>query len=150
MSCFNVRVYGILINELNEVLVSDEREYGMEFTKFPGGGLEYGEGLVDGLMREFQEECQLDIEVITHIHTTDVFLKSAFNDSQVIAVHYLVKSQQTPVCRFGEKPFDFESDREPDQVFRWMKVDVLRMQDLTFDTDRMAWGRFLEYAEKRS
>ena len=41
---FNVRVYGLLINDQNQILISDEQEYGMQFSKFPGGGLEYGEG----------------------------------------------------------------------------------------------------------
>ena len=50
---FNVRVYGLLINDKNEILISDEQEYGTRFTKFPGGGLEFGEGLIDGLKREF-------------------------------------------------------------------------------------------------
>ncbi|HCU44150.1 MAG TPA: NUDIX hydrolase, partial [Sphingobacterium sp.] len=46
---FNVRVYGILINDNNEVLISDEKTENVSFTKFPGGGLEYGEGLLDAL-----------------------------------------------------------------------------------------------------
>jgi len=32
---FNVRVYGLLINDRNEILISDEQEYGMRFVKFP-------------------------------------------------------------------------------------------------------------------
>jgi len=47
MPRFNVRVYGLLINDRNEILISDEQEYGMQFSKFPGGGLEYGEGLIN-------------------------------------------------------------------------------------------------------
>ena len=54
MKSFNIRVYGILLNDRNEVLVSDECRNGYSFTKFPGGGLEFGEGLVDGLKREFE------------------------------------------------------------------------------------------------
>src|ERR1700761_2378641 len=89
---FNVRVYGILINDDNQVLISDEEEYGMRFTKFPGGGLEPGEGLIDGLKREFVEECDAEIEVLEHFYTTDFYVKSAFNDSQVISVYYTVKN----------------------------------------------------------
>ena len=84
---FNVRVYGLLINERQEILISDEQEYSYRFIKFPGGGLEYGEGLTDGLKREFLEECALDIEVVSHFYTTDFFVKSAFNDSQIISVY---------------------------------------------------------------
>ncbi len=143
MSKFNVRIYGILINERQEVLISDEREYGMEFSKFPGGGLEYGEGLLEGLEREFMEECGAPIEILRHIHTTDVFFKSAFNDSQVIAVYYLVKNQEALNCQFSEKPFDFENGKEPDQVFRWIPIDKLTEKDLTFEMDRVAWQVFM-------
>ncbi len=83
---FNVRVYGLLINEKQEILISDEQEYGMQFTKFPGGGLEYGEGLIEGLKREFVEECNVEVEVTSHFYTTDFFVKSAFNDSQIISI----------------------------------------------------------------
>src|SRR3984893_16940171 len=89
---FNVRVYGLLINDNNEILISDEQEYGMRFTKFPGGGLEFGEGLIDGLKREFVEECYVEVEVVSNFYTTDFFVKSAFNSSQVINVYYLVKN----------------------------------------------------------
>ncbi|TNE74221.1 MAG: NUDIX hydrolase, partial [Bacteroidetes bacterium] len=60
---FNIRVYGILLNEKNEVLLSDERRFGTAFTKFPGGGLEWGEGIKDALIRELQEELNIDAEI---------------------------------------------------------------------------------------
>jgi len=71
MTVFNVRVYGLLINENNELLISDEKEYGKRFSKFPGGGLEIGEGLIDGLKREFMEECNMPVKVLQHYYTTD-------------------------------------------------------------------------------
>ena len=61
MKSFNLRVYGLLVNEHNEVLISEEFRFGKPFTKFPGGGLELGEGLKEGLIREFQEELEIDI-----------------------------------------------------------------------------------------
>lgn len=140
---FNIRVYGILVNSNDEVLISDERAYGMEFSKFPGGGLEYGEGLSDGLIREFREECDADITVIRHVYTTDGFIKSAFNDSQVVAVHYLVRNNTPLKGRFSNKAFDFETGKATDQVFRWVPVDQLDVSDLTFETDRAAWQAFL-------
>ena len=60
---FNVRVYGLLINENKQVLVSDEYIRGDYITKFPGGGLEFGEGTRDCLKREFMEEMTLDVRV---------------------------------------------------------------------------------------
>ena len=76
---FNVRVYGILINEAKQVLVSDEYIRGAYITKFPGGGLEFGEGTRDCLQREFMEEMNLKVAVGNHLYTTDHFQLSAFN-----------------------------------------------------------------------
>lgn len=133
---FNVRVYGLLINNDNEVLISDEQEYGIRFTKFPGGGLEYGEGLIEGLKREFVEECNTEVEVISHFYTTDFFVKSAFNDSQIISIYYLVKAVSD--LRFTTKTilFDFEGDGDTLQSFRWVKLSELTVADFTFPTDQ--------------
>src|ERR1700744_6854 len=108
MNSFNVRVYGILMNDRGEVLVSDEQEYGMRFTKFPGGGLEYGEGLTEGLKREFIEECNAEIVIVSHFYTTDFFVKSAFNDTQVISIYYLVKNISELTFPIKTKVFDFD------------------------------------------
>jgi len=133
---FNVRVYGLLINRENEILISDEQEYGMRFTKFPGGGLEYGEGLIDGLKREFMEECNADIKVNDHFYTTDFFVKSAFNDSQVINVYYFVKNKNELNLTIKTFAFDFEGEGDVLQSFRWVKLDDLNEEDFLFPTDK--------------
>src|SRR5688500_10892217 len=92
MSFFNLRVYGLLINENNELLVSDEQSGDRTFTKFPGGGVEIGEGLIDALKREFIEECNAEIDVVSHFYTTDFYEQSSFNDSQIISIYYIVKA----------------------------------------------------------
>ena len=79
MNRFNLRVYGILINDQKQVLVSDEYIRGNYYTKFPGGGLEFGEGTRNCLKREFMEELELLVETGNHIYTTDFFQMSAFN-----------------------------------------------------------------------
>lgn len=144
---FNVRVYGILINEKRELLVSDEFEYNIYFTKLPGGGLEYGEGLRDGLRREFREECEAEIAVREHFYTTDFFVKSAFGESQVISVYYQVQLLQPLMLEFKEKAFDFDGqesagpegngkDDAGKQSFRWIPLSALRPEDMTFPIDR--------------
>ena len=55
MKRFNVRVYGIYITPQQQILLSDERIGDFCFTKFPGGGLEFGEGLHEALIREWKE-----------------------------------------------------------------------------------------------
>lgn len=141
---FNVRVYGLLINDHNEVLVSDEQEYGMRFTKFPGGGLEYGEGMTDGLKREFVEECNAEVEVLSHFYTTDFFVKSAFNDSQIISVYYMVKNITPLALNFKTKVFDFNGEGEVLQAFRWINLSGLTENDFTFPIDKYVAGLLIK------
>lgn len=133
---FNVRVYGLLINERNEVLISDEEEYGHRFIKFPGGGLEHGEGLIDGLKREFLEECALPVEIVRHFYTTDFYVKSAFNDSQVISVYYIVRNLEPVRLAIKTDPYDFDTTGDIRQAFRWVSLQALKPDDVTFPTDR--------------
>ena len=134
MSYFNLRVYGLLINDAKEILLSDEREYGMDFTKFPGGGVELGEGLIAALKREFMEECNAEIEVIEHFYTTDFYEKSSFNESQIISVYYLVKAVDPLQLDFKTNVFDF--DEHSTQSFRWVKINELQEKDVSFKTDQ--------------
>jgi 8-oxo-dGTP diphosphatase len=136
MALFNVRVYGLLINNRDEILISDEQEYGMRFTKFPGGGLELGEGLIDGLKREFLEECSAEIEVLSHFYTTDFFVKSAFNNSQIISVYYMVKNLSDLNLTIKIKVFDFDGEGDVLQAFRWLKLGEMSADDFTFPIDK--------------
>ncbi len=133
---FNVRVYGLLINDKGQILLSDEEEHGFRFSKFPGGGLEYGEGLIDALKREFAEECQVEIEIMEHFYTTDFFIKSVFNESQVISIYYIVKPLAELMLNFKEKIFDFDAEGDLLQAFRWKDITSLEMSDVTFPTDQ--------------
>ena len=133
---FNIRVYGLLINERNQILLSDEEEYGFRFSKFPGGGLEYGEGLIDALKREFIEECSAEIDVSEHFYTTDFFIQSVFNDSQVISVYYIVNPVSSLDLNFRESPFDFDQEGDLLQAFRWKNLHELTVADVTFPTDQ--------------
>jgi len=112
MHPFNVRVYGILINDKKQVLVSDEFIRGNYFTKFPGGGLEFGEGTRDCLKREFKEEMDLEVEIGEHIYTTDFFQMSAFNpEQQIISIYYFAKALEEIKAPLRNKPFDFDEQQ---------------------------------------
>lgn len=141
---FNVRVYGLLINDKGQILLSDEEEHGFRFSKFPGGGLEYGEGLIDALKREFAEECQAEIEIMEHFYTTDFFIKSVFNESQVISIYYIVKPLAELTLNFKEKIFDFDAEGDLLQAFRWKDITSLEMSDVTFPTDQKVIGLLKE------
>jgi 8-oxo-dGTP diphosphatase len=133
---FNVRVYGLLINEHQEILLTDEQVKGYRFTKFPGGGVEFGEGLTEALKREFIEECNTEVDIISHYYTTDFFVKSAFNDSQIISVYYLVKPISALNFSVKTQLFDFDGSGNDLQSFRWVKLDKFKPDDVTFPIDQ--------------
>jgi 8-oxo-dGTP diphosphatase len=109
---FSITVYGILINEAKQILVSDEYIRGNYFTKFPGGGMEVGEGTRDCLKREFMEELQLKIEVGEHIYTTDFFQQSAFNAAhQIVSIYYWVTPLQNFTTQVKNTPFAYDEQQ---------------------------------------
>lgn len=133
---FNVRVYGVCIHNEN-VLVADELIKGREIIKFPGGGLEFGEGTIDCIKREFIEETGQEVEVIRHFYTTDFFVESAFNpDSQVISIYYLVKFISEPVFTVKNKKFDFLQRANDEFVFRWIPLAEISEKEFTFVIDK--------------
>jgi len=134
-----LRVYGILIDPLKGVLVSDELERGKYFSKFPGGGLEPGEGTIDCLLREWMEELGQRIEVIKHFYTTDFFQRSVFDPhKQVISIYYLIKALEEMKGRISEKPF--ENSKEGSPSFRWIKLEDFSEDNLTFPIDKLVAG----------
>jgi 8-oxo-dGTP diphosphatase len=141
---FNVRVYGILINEASEILLSDEYDFNFPHTKFPGGGLELGEGTRDCLMREFMEECNLKVEVLEHIYTTDFYQKSAFNDSQIISIYYRVRSLEQYSFPTSSKVFDFKDESNGQQSLRWMHLNDFSPESMTLPIDKVVADIILE------
>jgi 8-oxo-dGTP diphosphatase len=132
---FNIRVYGILINENNEVLISDECRGGMFFTKFPGGGLEWGEGLKDCLKREFQEELSIEIEPEELFYCTDFFMESAFRKTdQLISIYYKIAYNRTNELIFAEYITPFQ---EAQEKFRWISLHEISEKTVTFPIDKV-------------
>jgi len=86
----NVRVYACVVKD-KKVLTLFEEYAGEPLMKFPGGGLEYGEGLTDCLKREFEEELNVHIEIVEHLYTQEDFLVSRFKENeQLLTIYYIV------------------------------------------------------------
>ena len=145
MNRFNLRVYGLLINEQQQVLVSDELIRGSYITKFPGGGLEFGEGTRDCLRREFMEEMNLNVTVGEHIYTTDYFQMSAFNPAyQIISIYYFVTALEEIKVPLRDKPFDFDEDqlklyeiKKEIETFRFINWDGFSAETMTLPIDKI-------------
>lgn len=144
MALFNVRVYGILLDEEKRLLVSDEFIRGNYITKLPGGGLEIGEGTRDGLAREFMEEANIVVNVGDHFYTTDFFQISAFNNKdQIISIYYLVHTEDTSLINAKEKAFDFLPEEVADKKgtaehLRWIPFHEINEDAMTLPIDKVA------------
>ena len=142
---FNIRVYGILQAENKDILVSDEFIRGNQYTKFPGGGLEFGEGTRDCLKREFLEEMQLNVKVTDHIYTTDFFQMSAFNpEHQIISIYYRVEALEEIRVPLRVRLFDFdESQMEvyrktgETETFRFIAWKLFSSESVSLPIDKV-------------
>lgn len=135
MKPFNIRIYGLLV-EANQLLIIRESFAGTIIDKFPGGGLEYGEGTIECLKREFKEELNLEIQVERHFYTQDFFLQSRFDpEEQIFMVYYKVSTpdiQQLKVL-----------DPEIEKLI-WIDLDEIRPEDLTLPTDQLVVKMLME------
>lgn len=87
----NIRVYATAVKE-GKVLVLHEEYAGQQLMKLPGGGLEFGEGILDCLHREFEEELNVKINILSHLYTQEEFVVSRFRENeQLLTVYYLVE-----------------------------------------------------------
>ena len=142
---FNVRVYGVIINERKQILVADEFIRGGYYTKFPGGGLEFGEGTRDCLKREIKEEMNLEAEIAEHIYTTDFFQLSAFNsEHQIISIYYRVNPAEPIKFPLRFVPFDFDEQQlkiyettSETETFRFIDWNDFSEEIMTLPIDKI-------------
>jgi ADP-ribose pyrophosphatase YjhB (NUDIX family) len=136
-SNFIIRVYGLIINEKKQVLLSDEYMMNQKMTKFPGGGLQFGEGPADCIKREALEEFGQEIEILEHFYTTHFFQKAFFYDNhQLISIYYRIRFIEPIKFIISEKPFDFNEMKNGSQSFRWVGISELSEDEVTFPIDK--------------
>ena len=130
INSFNIRVYGLIL-ESGSILLSKELIMGEEVIKFPGGGLEHGEGLIEGLNREFKEEMGQRIYNVKHYYTTDFFQRSSFKlTDQLLSIYYTGKLKHRVVNKIN-KP------KKDQPVFIWEKLETLNEVKFKFPIDQL-------------
>ena len=129
---FNVRVYGLWIDN-GRLLVNEEQIKDRAVIKFPGGGLDWGESTLDCLKREWQEELGLDVEILQHFYTTDFFQASAYDNSQVISIYYLIS---------GKAPETLTNQMHNERTY-WMELKDVSPDTFTLPIDKKV-GRLLQ------
>ena len=129
ISRFNFRVYALIIFK-NNILLSRELIQNKLIYKFPGGGVEIGEGIVDALQREAKEEMGQHLNHITHFYTTDFFQRSSFDSSeQLISVYFKASLSQ----HLNNK---LKIPVKDQPVFEWKTLVDLNEEDLHFPIDK--------------
>lgn len=138
---FNIRVYALIINSNKEILLADEERFGERMTKFPGGGLQAGEGIHDCLMREALEEFRQPIVIDHHFYTTDFFQRALFHDNQqLISIYYLAHFREKEKFRLAKQRFDFQSREGEIISFRYRTLSELKPEELSFPIDKHVVG----------
>jgi ADP-ribose pyrophosphatase YjhB (NUDIX family) len=89
MSNIRIRVAGILMKEDKILLVRHEKNKN-SYWLLPGGGVEFGETAAEALIREFQEEVGLAIQIKSLVLVHDSIPPDKHR--QVLNLYYLVTS----------------------------------------------------------
>jgi tRNA U34 5-methylaminomethyl-2-thiouridine-forming methyltransferase MnmC/ADP-ribose pyrophosphatase YjhB (NUDIX family) len=137
---FNVRVYGLVYDPSGaHVLLVDEDLPGGRRTKFPGGGVEFGEGPEEALLRELREELGPGVAPapahgLRHLYTTGFFQRSIFRPSdQILSIYYTLR---LPLDHPLPPPPAAFPGLEPGLHFRWHPRATLTPDLLSFPIDR--------------
>ena len=129
ISRFNIRVYALIIFK-NNILLSRELIQNKLIYKFPGGGVELGEGIVDALQREAKEEMGQHLNHITHFYTTDFFQRSSFDSSeQLISIYF-----KASLSKHLNNRLKIPVKDQP--VFEWKRLVDLDEENLHFPIDK--------------
>ena len=140
---FNIRVYGLIVQD-EQILLTDEFRLGMYMTKFPGGGLEFGEGTLDCLERECMEELGQEVEITGHFYTTDFYQPSLYlpDQYQMLSIYYRAKLIGERSFKTTEKVNDFPPV-DGAQAFRWLPLREIHPDMFTLPIDKVVVSMLL-------
>ena len=142
---FNLRSYGILIED-SKVLLSKEwyPHFPEGMIKFPGGGVQLGEGVADAVKREFMEELQMPVSVHKVFYVPHGFLKSHFDNTQIVSFYWNVErlGGQVPL----NSPREILTDRGTPgrQKFMWVSLQDFDPLKMTFPFDKEVGHKLVE------
>lgn len=144
---FSVRSYGLIVVG-GSILLSEEKWFGEQMLKFPGGGVEFGESPVDALKREFREEMNAEVLSYSLFHVSELFFESKFMTGiQVIPIYYKSQISQLPNCvkeGIGQRVLE-----EGQQIFHLCTIACFDTALMTFESDRVVMNMLKSSTELR-
>lgn len=127
---FNVRVYALLEHQ-GKILIINEPFQNQLILKFPGGGLEFGEGTRDCLIREFKEELNLEVEIGEHLYTQDFFQENIFVPSeQILLIYYKATTTEEALSKLEILDSDIKE-------LIWEPIQNLNPEKMTLAADKI-------------
>lgn len=140
-----IRVYALIVKK-DKILLSDEFWFDTPMTKFPGGGLEMGEGIRDCLLRELKEELKITPKSIDHFFTYEDLIVSEFiSKTQVIPIYYLCEIEDNSQIEVSEYRYDFKKLENGAMRNRWIDLDLLDESEMTFKNDKLALRKLKDF-----
>lgn len=135
---FNIRVYGLLINK-DALLILKEPYANEVLYKFPGGGVEFGEGIIQALKRELKEELNLDLFQHQHFYTQEEFVQSKFKtNEQLLTIYYLIEVSNLEAIEMVEKRIE---------KLLWIPFNKLTTENVNLPVDKIVVEKLLTNAK---
>ena len=137
---FNARCYVLIRSKQNRILVMKERWQGVDLNKFPGGGLELGEGLLECIHREIAEEFSSSEKLAySHFFTPTECFASRFKPQEQLLLNYFTNSTEADELQWSLIPND------PNLLgMQWLELKAENAQWFTLQSDRDAFLKLLE------
>lgn len=138
----SIRVYAIFQTEDGKVPVLREKYHDLELVKFPGGGMVWGEGVIDTLKRELYEELGMRDFSYELFFIYEKPIISIFNpEVSVVTIYYLVTSKEN--LSIG-KQTPVKKDNSALLEILYLPLEESSCNQLTFENDRLALKTFLQ------
>ena len=137
---FNARCYVLIRSKQNRILVMQERWQGVDLNKFPGGGLELGEGLLECIHREITEEFSSSEKLAySHFFTPTECFASRFKPQEQLLLNYFTNSTEADEQQWSLIPND------PNLLgMQWLELKAENAQWFTLQSDKDAFLKLLE------
>lgn len=137
---FNARCYALIRSNQNRVLVMMERWQGVDLNKFPGGGLELGEGLLECIYREIDEEFQESEHLsYRHLFTPTECFASRFKPNEQLLLNYFTSQALAKEELWKLIPRDKNL-----LGMKWLELKAENAEWFTLESDRKAFLTLLE------